>query len=74
MSKISDEETRARSEQKAHERAQAELAAQNPRKLVVDTAAIQRRNEISAQLLSHYSRLVDLYLPEEALKRPPDGG
>ncbi|KAK4508202.1 hypothetical protein PRZ48_001940 [Zasmidium cellare] len=74
MPKLSDEESKARSEQKARRMEQAELAAQNPRPLEVDAATIQQREEICTQLLAYYEHLVKLYLPEEALKRPPEEG
>lgn len=53
---------------------QAELAAQNPRSLVVDAAAVERRKAIAAELLSYYEFLTSMYLPKDALKRAPDEG
>lgn len=55
-------------------REKAELAAQNPRPLVVDSVTVKRRNQIAGDLLSFYEFLVAMYLPEDALKRPPEGG
>lgn len=74
MSKLPPERSKARAEEKAQQREQAELAAQNPRPLEVDAAAIERRTEICAQLLKYYEFLIALYLPEAALKRPPEEG
>ncbi|KAF2172135.1 hypothetical protein M409DRAFT_49877 [Zasmidium cellare ATCC 36951] len=74
MPKMPAEKIRAHAEESARKREQAEFAAQNPRPLVVDAAAVQRRNKIAAQLLAYYEDLVALYLPEEALKRPPEEG
>lgn len=47
---------------------------QIPRPLAVDAAAIQRRNQIAADLLSYYEFLIAMYLPDNVLKRPPEDG
>lgn len=44
------------------------------RALVVDSFAIQRREELAAELLSYYEFLTTLYLPKDCIKRPPKEG
>ncbi|CAK4033425.1 uncharacterized protein RCC_04111 [Lecanosticta acicola] len=73
MGLMSDEDIREsnRRQNEAFER--AERTAQNPRPLQLDPASAKQRNEIAAALLSYYKFLTGLYIPEEALRRPPKG-
>lgn len=74
MSKLPPGRSKARAEERAQRQEQAELAVRNPRPLEVDAAAIERRNGICAQLLKYYEFLTTLYLPQAALKLPPEEG
>ncbi|KAI5364483.1 hypothetical protein Slin14017_G043730 [Septoria linicola] len=58
----------------ARESRRAQEAANPPRALNVDAAAVQRRFEIVAALLLFYEFLTALHIPASALKRPPHGG
>lgn len=76
MARLTDAQKRESARRTAENRARRlEFEARHtPRALIVDAAAVERRDQIAAQLLSYYEFLVTMYLPEDCLKRPPDGG
>lgn len=74
MPRLSNAEQGALIKEAARRKAAAEQAAQDPRPLDVDSATIQRRNDIAAALLSFYEFLTALHIPAKALKRPPPEG
>lgn len=74
MGRLTDEEQAASLKEQAERRAEVEVAALNPRPLVVDAAAVERRKAIAAELLSYYEFLTSMYLPDDALKTPPAEG
>lgn len=58
----------------ARARRNEQIAADIPRPLEVDDAAIKRRNDLARELLSYYEYLTTLHLAVDCIKRPPKGG